>query len=476
LIRGLRTGRECKVTVLELASPSDEEARLSAVRHFRILDTPPDGSFDRITALAARLLRAPIAIVSIVDRDRIWFKSRYGLADVEQIGRDPGLCASAILRDEPWVVTDAATDPRALANPLVAGSFGLRFYAGVPLTTTEGYNLGTLCVIDHEPREITDDELMTLQDLARLVMDQLELRLDAREVVQAESELRRDAENLADALQASLLPPRPPTLPGMEVASRFIAGERGLRVGGDFYDVFRRGSNDWAITLGDVCGKGTAAAALAASARWTIRASAGHDAAPSAVLRDLNAALLADADPDVDSRYLTAVFARLELDTCGAWLTLASSGHPLPVLVRASGRVETRGEPSLPLGLFEVVDPVEDRVGLGPGDSLVFYTDGVTEARNTHGELFGEQRLLHLLNDCTSRNGEQIAHRIVEAAKAFSSGTRTDDLAVLVVRVPEDARADPIGRVATATGVPEQDLRLPGYPHGGATVQHGGAS
>jgi sigma-B regulation protein RsbU (phosphoserine phosphatase) len=146
------------------------------------------------------------------------------------------------------------------------------------------------------------------------------------------------------------------------------------------------------------------------------------------------------------------------------------------VLVRASGRVETRGEPSLPLGLFEAVDPVEVRVGLGPGDSLVFYTDGVTEARNTHGELFGEQRLLHLLNDCTSRNGEQIAHRIVEAAKAFSSGTRTDDLAVLVVRVPEDARADPIGRVATATGVPEQDLRLPGYPHGGATVKHGGAS
>lgn len=111
------------------------------------MDTPPDGAFDRITALAARLLTVPVAIVSIVDVDRIWFKSHHGL-DLDQVGREPGLCASAILHDGPWLVNDAQVDPRTLANPLLAGEMGVGFYAGVPFTTHDGYNLGTLCVLD----------------------------------------------------------------------------------------------------------------------------------------------------------------------------------------------------------------------------------------------------------------------------------------------------------------------------------------
>ena len=141
------------VTLADLL-PVNEPQRMLAVQRYDILDTPPDGAFDRIAALAARLFDVPIAIVSVVDTDRIWFKAHHGL-DVTQIDREPGLCASAILGDRPLDRQDAATDPRTLANPLVAGEFGLRFYAGAPLTTHDGYNLGTLCVIDHEPREIT---------------------------------------------------------------------------------------------------------------------------------------------------------------------------------------------------------------------------------------------------------------------------------------------------------------------------------
>jgi len=161
---------------------TNEGQRIAAVHRYDVLDTPPDGTFDRITALAARVLRVPIAIVSIVDTDRIWFKSHHGL-DVDQIERGPGLCAPAILHNEPWVVTDAALDPRTLANPLVAGEFGLRFYAGVPLTTHDGHNLGTLCVLDRESRAVTDEELATLTDLAALVMDELEVRRAVREHV-----------------------------------------------------------------------------------------------------------------------------------------------------------------------------------------------------------------------------------------------------------------------------------------------------
>jgi EAL domain-containing protein (putative c-di-GMP-specific phosphodiesterase class I) len=178
-----------------------ERRRLAAVARYEILDTPPDGAFDRISALAARLFDVPIGIVSIVDGDRIWFKAHHGL-DIEQVDRDEGLCASAVMQYEPWLVTDARVDPRTLANPLVAGEFGLRFYAGVPLTTKDGHNLGVLCVIGQQPREVTADEVAVLRDLAAVVVDELELRLAARKTVALESELRRIAEDRTRSVMA----------------------------------------------------------------------------------------------------------------------------------------------------------------------------------------------------------------------------------------------------------------------------------
>lgn len=171
---------------MNVASPSiipeNETQRIAAVKRYDILDTPPDGAFDRITNIAARRFEVPISIISIVDHDRIWFKSHHGV-DVKQIGRDPGLCASAILSDLPHVLSNAAIDPRSLANPLVAGDFGLRFYAGVPLRTQDGFNLGTLCVIDKEPRPVNQKQIDDLKDLASVVMDQMELRLSARRAI-----------------------------------------------------------------------------------------------------------------------------------------------------------------------------------------------------------------------------------------------------------------------------------------------------
>ena len=167
--------------------PTNEDERMEAVRRYDVLDTPPDGTFDRITRLAAQAFDAPISIISIVDHDRIWFKSHHGL-DASEIGRDPGLCASAICQYEPWLVSDAKLDPRTLDNPLVVGELGLRFYVGVPLTTSAGHNLGTLNVIDVEPREASEVQLSTLRDLAAIVVDELELRLATRRTF----ELRRE--------------------------------------------------------------------------------------------------------------------------------------------------------------------------------------------------------------------------------------------------------------------------------------------
>ncbi len=180
----------------DIASQQEIE-RLAALRSYEILDTPPDGAFDRITALAARHFHVPVALVSLVDEDRIWFKSRHGL-DADQIPRSPGLCASVIFSDEAYVVQNALEDPRTLANPLVAGAMGLRFYAAVPLVTHDGHRLGTMNIIDFVPRELDAAGLSDLYEFAGLVMDQMELRLSARKIIAALSRAVRGAERSAE--------------------------------------------------------------------------------------------------------------------------------------------------------------------------------------------------------------------------------------------------------------------------------------
>ena len=176
---------------------SQEQERLDALRGYEILDTPPDGAFDRITALAARHFNVPVALVSLVDEDRIWFKSRHGL-EVPEIPRSPGLCASVILSDSAYVVTNAMEDPRTLANPLVAGAMGLRFYAAAPLVTHDGHRLGTLNVIDFKPRDFDQDGEHTLHEFAGLVMDQMELRLSARKTIGALARVFQSTERPVD--------------------------------------------------------------------------------------------------------------------------------------------------------------------------------------------------------------------------------------------------------------------------------------
>lgn len=168
--------------MVTLQKPLNEEKRIEELKRFNLLDTPPDGNFDRITRLAATIFNVPIAIISLVDTERIWFKSAHGLP-VREIGRDPGLCASAILTNDIYMVNNAGSDPRTLANPLVAGEFGLRFYAAAPLQTDNLYNLGTLCIIDKSPRTLTDKEQTILKELADIVMDEMELRLSLRNTV-----------------------------------------------------------------------------------------------------------------------------------------------------------------------------------------------------------------------------------------------------------------------------------------------------
>ena len=175
-----------------------EEKRLQALRSFELLDTPADGSLDHITALAAQYFNVPISLISLVDEDRIWFKSRHGF-DTSEVGVEPGLCASAFMHEKAYVIENAVADPRSLANSLVTGELGVRFYAAAPLRTRDGYSLGTINIIDFEPRAFKEQDRKALMNFGQIAMNQMELRLSARLLFRSLSEIydeTKDKDNI----------------------------------------------------------------------------------------------------------------------------------------------------------------------------------------------------------------------------------------------------------------------------------------
>ncbi len=465
-------------------SPEQEARRIEAVRRYDILDTPPDGAFDRIAALAARLFDVPVATVTIVDTDRVWFKAAYGLAEVTQIGRDPGLSTSAILTDGPLVVPDTLQDPLARAHTLVTGPTRARFYAAAPITTRDGHRLGTVDVMDTEPRRITSGQAGALADLAALVMDELELRLSAlrmlrveRELVVVEHAARERAERdraeiaaYASTLQRTLLPPALPEVPGLEAACHYTTAS--VRdVGGDFYDVFPLGAGRWAFFLGDVSGRGAPAAALTSLIRYTLRSTALLEPDPHAVLRALNSALLADSADG--SRFCTLIFGTLVPNPAGGFvITLTGGGH-LPAYhlhpTRRDGLFQAlaRAEPvNLPggmlVGALHQADFTTRTVQLLPGQALFLYSDGLIEGRTSRGARFGERGLAahlthHAATNC-ALGAAAIIGDLTTLLASFPTGP-ADDVALLALSAASQTPATaPSGASGTAhTSVPLPD-------------------
>ncbi len=183
--------------------PANEAERLQELRELDILDTLSEATYDSITFLASQICEVPIALVSIVDEDRQWFKSRIGL-EAQETHRDLAFCAHAIIEpDELLIVPDASSDVRFKANPLVTGEPNIRFYAGAPLVTPNGSALGTLCVIDRQPRVLSGEQLASLQALSLQVMALLELRFTVRELREQQAALQ-EASRLREVLMGTV--------------------------------------------------------------------------------------------------------------------------------------------------------------------------------------------------------------------------------------------------------------------------------
>ncbi len=236
---------------------------------------------------------------------------------------------------------------------------------------------------------------------------------------------------IARTLQHSLLPAELPQLHGLDVGSIYQPARASSEVGGDFYDVFKLDRQDAVVVLGDVCGKGAEAAAITAIARYTVRAVASHLRHPVLMLRRVNEALL---EHDIGERFCSMVIARVTPIVRGVRLTVCCGGHPAPIVVRADGRVERVGVWGALLGLFPDVKLMEETVQLRSGDSVVFFTDGITEASNDR-ELFGDDRLAAALVAHRGDSASEMLKHLLDAVLEFGGEPR-DDIAALVLKVP----------------------------------------
>ncbi|HUS62266.1 MAG TPA: SpoIIE family protein phosphatase [Acidimicrobiales bacterium] len=304
----------------------------------------------------------------------------------------------------------------------VMARLGVSSVMVVPLEA-RGHTIGALVLVRSDPAHpFEEPDLLFATDLAR------------RAALAADNaRLYRDRTRVARTLQRSLLPPALPEIPAMELYASFHAAAEDVEVGGDFYDVFQVGDDEWAVLIGDVCGTGPEAATVTALARHTLRAAAMRARRPARVLAVLNEVLQRQR-AEGDDRFCTVAYGRLRPGVDGARLTVACGGHPMPLLVSRVGRIVEVARPGTMLGIIDDPQVVETTTDLVRGDAVVFFTDGVIEARGAAG-LYGEARLRSLLGGCAGLTAKAIGERVVASVIEHQEGDLRDDVAVLVVRV-----------------------------------------
>lgn len=379
--------------------------------------------------------RYPRANEAALNRDWLWEHAPCGYACAAPDGRLTHV--NATLRD--WLGLDPMAEPTDFVDLLDSKSRALLLESFRPELRGEGRVENarmTLLRSDGTPLDVLVNAVYE-HDAAghpsgiRAVVDLASRPTHGEELVLAEQRAGRSetrALELLQALQRTLIPAAPPSVRALDVATAYqpALGE----VGGDFYDFFEVTPDDWCVVIGDVSGKGIEAGIVTAEARHAVRASALHARMPSELLDSLNSALLKQGN----TRFCTAALARLQRVSDSWTVTLSTGGHPYPLLVR-HGTVTDMGRPGSLLGVFEDVSFDDVSIKLARGDALVFYTDGVIEARDHNGEFFGDERM-HAALVGAPPSAEAIADAVVDAVNSFQAPGGADDVALVVIRRP----------------------------------------
>jgi serine phosphatase RsbU (regulator of sigma subunit)/PAS domain-containing protein/anti-sigma regulatory factor (Ser/Thr protein kinase) len=399
-----------------------------------------EDGFAQPVAMASEDPNATAMVRDLSERHPVPIDAPAGLGAVVRTGQP------IVLRSVTMDAVRASTDESEVVDLLSR----LRAIAILPMTY-QGKVVGTVTLSNTTDRELTDADVQLATELAARA---------AQAVTNAR--LYTERTKVAETLQASLMPPSTPIIPGVDVATRFVAVADGLDVGGDFYDVFRLGTVDapagaWALVIGDVRGKGADAAAITGIARATIRATALDERSPSKMLQRLNQVLLAAAQDDrfasetSEPRFCTALVVTIAPVEGGADLTVAVGGHPLPYVVRGDGAIEQVGTPGGLIGVLAEPAIEDVHVRLGAGDSIVLFTDGVTE-RHKGTVFFDDGALAKVIADCAGLEADAAAAKIELATRTFVETESKDDLAIVVARVPLVTGSGPVARLVLPEG------------------------
>lgn len=414
--------------------PSNEAQRLEALKSLGLQDVPEE-RFDRVTRLAAEIFQVPMAFISFIERERQWFKSSVGLP-VKETSRDVSFCAHAILGEGSLVVSDTKSDPRFSDNPHVTGDPFLRFYVGQPLRAPGGEKVGTLCIADRVPHEVSSEQLRVLPRLAALIEQELRMGelIDAqRELLAMQEELlktqRRLQAELSEAAKyvRSLMPP--PLRDPVAIDWRYVPS---MELGGDGLGYDFLDESKIALYVLDVSGHGVGPALLSVVLLDLLRSRSlgGVDFSnPAEVLEALNR----EFPMQRHQRFFTIWYGVADLGR--RLLTYSSAGHPPAALIRKSGEREMLSSGGVPAGCLPGPGYVNRQCELASGDRLYVYSDGTYETgKGRERRLTIEDLVSVLLESVSARNS---LDRTLERLRQLKNVDNfTDDLSLLELQVP----------------------------------------
>lgn len=406
-----------------IPDPILDPARLDAVVRSRLAGSPREAVFDELTSLAAQLLDAPLAFVTVVDDRRSFWKSAHGVRDAMRSSSvSDSFCQYVIELGSELMVGDVEHHPTTAQNPSIA-SMGVKAWAGCPVVL-DGQTLGTFCVVDRRARDWTDRDRQILRTLASSVNREVARRV-------GDSGLAVDATQL-ELVRQSLMPHEFPALDRLRIAGWHRAASDSVLLG-DFYDAVDLGDGRSLVAIGDVCGHGPAAAEITLVVRDALRRAIERSDDPGTILGHCNAELLRSPDR---GRFATASAMVLTPRDDGVEVRTSSAGHPATIVIGPDAEVRLLPAPNgPPLGVADDVSYGGDTHHLPYGHTLIAYTDGATECRNAADDLLGVEALTAIAGALPVHDSPETLIASLAASILDYASELTDDIALLVVRL-----------------------------------------
>ncbi len=404
-------------------NPILDPARLDAVVRSGLIDSRREAAFDELTSLAAQLLDAPFAFMTVVDDRRSFWKSAHGINDGTRSNSvSDSFCQYVIELGDELMVGDAEHHPITARNPSIV-SMGVKAWAGCPVVL-DGKTLGTFCVVDQRIRDWTDRDREVIRTLASSVNREVARRVSATGLAVDETQL--------ELVRQSLMPHEFPALDGLRIAGWHQAASDSVLLG-DFYDAIDLGDGRSLVAIGDVCGHGPAAAEITVVVRDSLRRASDRSDDPATILGDCNSELLRSPD---QGRFATACAIVLTPGDESVEVRTSSAGHPALIVIGPDSDVDLLPAPDgPPLGVADDVAYGGHTHHLPYGHTLIAYTDGATECRDPTDAMLGIDGLAALVGDLPVHDSPEALVASLSASILGYADELTDDIALLVVRL-----------------------------------------